>query len=63
LRAGGRFVAWCEQPPARITINDEPAPFTFDRVTRRLNVNVPTMNVNVPTMNDDLRPRLRLTVP
>ena len=53
LRAGGRFVAWCEQPPATVTINDEPAPYTFDPTTRRL-------NVNVPTTNDNAQPRLRL---
>lgn len=53
LRAGGHFVAWCEQPPTQITANDEPVPFTFDAATHRL-------DVNVPQMNDDTRPWLRL---
>jgi hypothetical protein len=54
LRTGGHFVAWCEKAPAQVTVNDEPAPFTFEPVTGRL-------DVSVPTTRENARIRLRLS--
>jgi raffinose synthase len=56
LRGGGRFVAWCERPPAQITVNDEPVPFTFDPDAGRLEVTVAPADAPPPR-------RLRLRFP
>ena len=40
LRAGGRFVAYCEAEPTNVLVNGIEAPFQFDNTLRRLDVEI-----------------------
>lgn len=44
LRSAGKFVAWCEQSPIEVIVNGEPAAFTYDPASGRLDVAVSEEN-------------------
>lgn len=46
LRSGGRFVAWCENPPAGVEVDGEPAEFQFDQATGRLEMDIPSDGIS-----------------
>lgn len=41
LRCGGRFLAWSDRPPIRITVNDVESAFTYDPAAHLLELQLP----------------------
>lgn len=40
LRDGGQFLAWCEQQPAKVFVDDEPLSFSYDEETNALRLTI-----------------------